>query len=205
MRKDIVMWEFFNKIQSYDISPNECLFLFGIKEKITPSRIKIEMRQIQIMLTDKGLIEIKDGVYVLTDTGSRIVRDLEIFYDKKSKQDNIQKMGKDFKDMVTQYRELFPKSKLPSGKLARNNVNTLIENFKWFFSTYDYTWDDVIKATKAYIKEYRNKDWQYMKTSQYFISKQDKHKVKVSELADYCDMIKDGVHISDEHFKEKVV
>ena len=101
---------------------------------------------------------------------------------------------------------MFPKKKLPSGKLARNNVNTLIDNFKWFFSTYDYTWDDILNATKLYIKEYRNNDWQYMKTSQYFISKQDKHKVKVSELADYCDMIRDGVSTDDEdHFKERVV
>ena len=44
-----------------------------------------------------------------------------------------------------------------------------------------------------------------MKTSQYFISKQDKHKVKISELADYCDMIRDGIQDSHDHFKETVV
>ena len=45
-----------------------------------------------------------------------------------------------------------------------------------------------------------------MKTSQYFICKQDKHKVKHSELADYCDMIKEGLsHRGDDFFKEKVV
>jgi hypothetical protein len=44
-----------------------------------------------------------------------------------------------------------------------------------------------------------------MQTSQYFISKQDKHKVKHSRLADYCDMIVDGVSTEDEHFKETVV
>jgi hypothetical protein len=141
----------------------------------------------------------------LTDAGKKIVRDLEVFYKKKTTKTNIQLMGKHFKEKVNAYRELFPKKKLPSGKLARNNVNTLIDNFKWFFSTYDYTWDDILNATKLYIKEYRNNDWQYMKTSQYFISKQDKHKVKVSELADYCDMIKDGVQTDDDHFKDKVI
>jgi len=33
----------------------------------------------------------------------------------------------------------------------------------------------------------------------------DKHKVKHSKLADYCDMIKDGVQTKQHHFKEKVV
>ncbi len=45
-----------------------------------------------------------------------------------------------------------------------------------------------------------------MKTSQYFICKSDKNKVKHSELADYCDMVRDGVEIDDDQpFKEKVV
>ena len=37
------------------------------------------------------------------------------------------------------------------------------------------------------------------------LSKQDKHKVKVSLLAYYCDLIKEGVDTTEDHFKEKVV
>ena len=44
-----------------------------------------------------------------------------------------------------------------------------------------------------------------MSTSQYFVAKQDKHKVKTSALADYCDMIVDGVETEIHKFKEKVV
>ena len=44
-----------------------------------------------------------------------------------------------------------------------------------------------------------------MKTSQYFIAKEGKNKVKSSDLADYCDMIRDGVQPDNDHFKEKVV
>ena len=44
-----------------------------------------------------------------------------------------------------------------------------------------------------------------MKTSQYFISKQDKHKIKHCELADYCDMIRDGIREEPDHFEDKVV
>ena len=45
----------------------------------------------------------------------------------------------------------------------------------------------------------------YMKTSQFFISKQDKSKVRPSDLAEYWDTIRDGVEPEDNHFKEKVV
>ena len=44
-----------------------------------------------------------------------------------------------------------------------------------------------------------------MKNSQYFVSKQDKNKIKQSDLADYCDMIKDGVIDKPNHFKYKIV
>jgi hypothetical protein len=63
-----------------------------------------------------------------------------------------------------------------------NNVKALGDSFRWFFETYDHTWDDVIKATKMYVNEYRDAEYLYMQTSQYFVSKQDKHRVKVSLL-----------------------
>ena len=57
----------------------------------------------------------------------------------------------------------------------------------------------------GYVNEYRDKDYKYMVTSQYFVCKQDKNKVKSSPLADYCDLIKEGIDTEDKHFKEKVV
>jgi hypothetical protein len=63
-------------------------------------------------------------------------------------------------------------------------VKTLNESFRWFFETYDYDWDTIIDATRMYVNEYRANDYMYMQTSQYFISKQDKHRVKHSALAD---------------------
>ena len=115
-------------------------------------------------------------------------------------------MGKDFLDKINEYRNIFPAGKLPSGKPARVNVRSLETNFRWFFEEYSHDWDTIIKATKMYVNQYEENDFNYMMTSQYFIAKQDKHKVKTSTLADYCDMIIDGVsEITDNHFKEKVV
>jgi hypothetical protein len=114
-------------------------------------------------------------------------------------------MGQDFVNKINTYREVFPNIKLPSGKPARNNVKMLSESFRWLFETYDYTWEQIIKATKMYVNEYRDAQYMYMQTSQYFICKQDKHKVKSSTLADYCDMIKDGIETESKHFKENVI
>lgn len=197
------MWELFNKIQSFRITPNECLFLFSMRQKITVKYL--EGNEAASLVLKKHIEADENGRIKITESGYEIINTLEKYYSSSKRKSDKKVMGNEFESMITKYRELFPKKKLPSGKLARNNVKTLTDNFKWFFSTYDYTWEEIIKATERYIKEYREKDWQYMKTSQYFISKQDKHKVKVSELADYCDMIRDGIQTSDDHFKERVV
>ena len=114
-------------------------------------------------------------------------------------------MGKDFLDKLKEYREIFPAGKLPSGKPARVNIRTLESSFRWFFDMFEPTWDEIIKATKMYVNEYEAKDYMYMKTSQYFISKTDKNKVKTSDLMDYIDMVRDGVIDQPNHFKDKVV
>jgi|TARA_R100000084_G_scaffold109169_1_gene74352 hypothetical protein len=156
-------------------------------------------------LLENNYLEFVKGAYTITIEGKILMAHLDNYFLKAKKKTNIQLMGKDFNEKIKQYREIFPAKKLPSGKPARQNVKALTDSFRWFFESYDHTWDDVIKATKMYVNEYRDADYLYMVTSQYFVSKQDKHKVKVSLLADYCDLIKEGVDTTEDHFKEKVV
>lgn len=143
--------------------------------------------------------------YSITDEGNLLMISLDNFFIKAKKKTDVQLMGKDFLEKINEYRLIFPEGKIPSGKPARQNVKALGESFKSFFETYNFTWDQIINATKMYVNEYRDKDYLYMMTSQYFIGKQDKNKVKHSELADYCDMIKDGVTTEEKHFNERVV
>lgn len=109
-------------------------------------------------------------------------------------------------DMVGKYLNIFPKLKLPSGKQARADKRNIKVNFEWFFKTYSYDWDTVIKATELYVDEYERKNYMYMKTSQYFISKMNPDKSRESELANYCSMIvNNDYEDSDNFFSEKVV
>ena len=197
------MWEIFQKITEEKITPNQMLLLYSIKEK---TQVPILQPKDELPnLIQQGFVERVESLYSLTPKAKLLITKLDNYFVKSKKKTNIQLMGKDFTAKIEEYRNIFPAGKLPSGKPGRQNVKALAENFRWFFETYDHSWEAVIKATKMYVNEYRATDYKYMMTSQYFISKQDKHKVKHSELADYCDMINDGVQTAVHHFKEKVV
>jgi hypothetical protein len=193
------MWELFQKIQKYKITPDQCLILFAFNEDITP--LNCGAADLSALFEEGYIHEDKS----ITPEGKKIIVTLDNYFLINKKKTNAQLLGKSGKLNISQYREIFPAIKLPSGVPARNNVKILTENFRWFFAEYDYTWEDVIKAAKMYVNEYRDKEYMYMQNSQYFISKQDKHKVKTSKLADYCDMIKDGVTTEEDYFKEKIV
>ena len=166
-----------------------------------PSKIDVEINE----LVELGFLTKEEKVYKLTPQAKTFIAHLDNHFIKAKKKTNIQLMGADFSKQIDTYRTTFPNKRLPSGKPARVNVKMLSESFRWFFETYDYEWADVIKATKMYVNEYRDAEYLYMQTSQYFICKQDKHRVKSSTLADYCDMIRDGIDTEEQTFKEKVV
>lgn len=201
------MWELLNKILEYKITPDACLFLFSIKQKVISQNVDHE-KCIENLIDAKMITyEDNNGVkkFTITPQGKAFIAKLDNYFIKAKKKTNIQLMGEDYANNIEAYRSIFPKGKLPSGVPARNNVKALGTAFRWFFESYDYTWDEVFKATKLYVHEYEKENYMYMMNSQYFISKQDKHRVKKSTLADYCDMIRDGVTTEEDHFKVKVV
>ena len=192
------MWDLFQKILKQNITPNQCFLLFSIHNKTTPSSYEKSDYDVLIEL---GYIKDKK----ITTSGMKLINYLDSYFTVQKKKTEKELLGEEGLKNIKTYRELFPKGKLPSGVPARNNVKILTENFRWFFGEYDYTWEEVLNATRMYVNEYRANNYLYMNNSQYFISKQDKHKVKTSKLSDYCDMIRDGVSTEQEYFKEKVV
>jgi len=193
------MWELFQKIHKYKITPNQCMLLFAFNEGITPSTYD---KGDHMILMNEGYLNDDSNI---TPEGLKLIATLDNYFTVNKKKTTKQLLGKSGKLNIDQYRNIFPTGKLPSGVPARNNVKILTENFRWFFSEYGYSWEEIIEATKMYVNEYRDKEYLYMQNSQYFISKQDKHRVKTSKLADYCDMIRDGVTTEEEHFKDRVV
>ena len=188
-----------------NITPNQCLLLFGIKNKISLGGSINQHLELKGLLGRHLVIVNHDGSVSITTEGEKLIRKYNNYFLKAKKRTNSQLMGKEFLESIQKYRLLFPARKLPSGKPARVNVKTLERSFRWFFEEYDYSWNQIFKATAQYVNEYEDKEYLYMKTSQYFISKEDKNKVKSSDLADYCDMIEEGIETDNQSFKEKVV
>jgi hypothetical protein len=196
------MWELFQIMLKNNLTPNQVLLLFGIKQGVSLPQITNDDK---LALERTGYLILDNGKYTMSAEAKSLIVHLDNYFTKAKKKTDAQLMGQDFVDKINIYREVFPNIKLPSGKPARVNVKMLSESFRWLFETYDYTWEQIIKATKMYVNEYRDAQYMYMQTSQYFICKQDKHKVKSSTLADYCDMIRDGVETEVKHFKENVI
>ena len=196
------MWQLFQIMLKNNLTPNQVLLLFGIKQGVSLPQVTNDDK---LALERLGYLTLDNGKYTMSAEAKSLIVHLDNYFTKAKKKTDAQLMGQDFVDKINIYREIFPNIKLPSGKPARVNVKMLSESFRWLFETYDYTWEQIIKATKMYVNEYRDAQYMYMQTSQYFICKQDKHKVKSSTLADYCDMIRDGIDTEQKTFKEKVV
>jgi len=107
---------------------------------------------------------------------------------------------------LTTYNQLFPKIRFAkTKKLARCSMNNLTPAMVWFLANNDYNWETILKATVIYINEKQKVNWDYCRTSQYFIRKQTDGKHWQSELSDYCMMVMDGTGSQESHtFKEKV-
>jgi len=183
--------------QETKLSLNEMYLLWCINTKTKPVSINAhcELRK----LKNNGLI---DSEGKITPTGIEILS-------KFPKEDIAKasvKITEATDDYIEKYVMLFPKGKLPSGKQARADRRNLKANFIWFFKNYKYDWDTILKATALYVDEYERKNFLYMRTSQYFISKMNPDRSRESELANYCSQIISGDYQDDSsHFSEKVV
>lgn len=130
--------------------------------------------------------------YILTTRAKKLIREVEKIFTDKSTNAAASVIGEDYEARLLEYLHTFPAIKLGSGKYARTTVNNLKAAFKWFFKNYDYDWDTVIAATELYVETFARNNYKFMRTSQYFIRKQEPDKSYISELAEYCETILNG-------------
>jgi len=195
------MDEIFKKLVKYKMSPDSLYVLYCMKNNIVPSTIVNSSLAITRLKSDDWLTEDLQ----LTNKSVIFVEEINSYFRKSKKKTSKDIMGDDFDVCIKTYNEIFPAKKLGSGKYARTNIKTLEAGFRWFFENYNYDWKVIYEATKKYIEEYKLKNYEYMRTSQYFIRKQSSDKSFESDLATYCDMIQDGSPNEEDIFKEKIV
>jgi hypothetical protein len=179
------MEEIFLKLIKEKITPNSYYVLHCIKSGMIPTSFVNKDLEIKKLINDGWLTEDLQ----LTDKSIIFTTDIDGYFKKAKKKTTKDLLGNNFTDNIQKYVEIFPNRKLSSGKYARINPKNLENSFRWFFENYEYDWDMIFKATKKYIYDYSLKNYEYMRTSQYFIRKQNIDKTYDSELADYCNMI----------------
>lgn len=194
------MTEIFLKCLKEGLTPNTFYVLYCIKEKITVADFVNKAIECKRLQSDAWL----DENLQLTSKSIIFITEIDGYFRKAKKKTTTNLLGSNFLDNIKEYNEIFPNKKLSSGKYARVNPKTLENGFRWFFETYDYTWDTILKATRKYVDEYSVRRYDYMRTSQYFIRKQNTDKTWDSDLATYCELILSGEDEVIDYFKERV-
>lgn len=166
----------FDEICSLGLTPNEYFALSRVlQDKPMQERMDPKLYRRYLFVNDWITIENKP---------TEKLRKSKIFEDVQDP---------DFEKNVEIYRLMWPPITLPTGKTARSSSVDLQHRFRWFFENYQYNWDAIFQATESYINFYRERSYAYMRTSSYFIYKEETTKLRTSTLAEWCDRIGDGV------------
>ena len=195
------MTEIFNRLIQENLTPNAYYILHCIKEKVVPKKFvnkELECKRLQsdawltadLQLTSKSIIFMEEIGGYFKRTTKKVSKDL---------------MGAEFMQKIQEYVDIFPNRKLPSGKYAKTTAKNLESAFRWLFDTYDFSWELILEATEKYVKDYEMRNFEYMRTSQYFIRKQNIDKSFESELANYCELMKTNPDVDQVYFTEDVV
>ena len=195
------MTEIFARLIQEKITPNTYYVLHCLKEKIVPFKFVSKDLEISRLISDNWL----DENLQLTSKSLIFIEELNGYFKKTKKKASIDLMGTAFVQNIEGYVEIFPNKKLSSGKYARVNPKNLEAPFRWFFETYDYDWVTIFAATEKYVSEYEVKRYEFMRTAQYFLRKQNLDKSYESDLATYCEIVRNNPDGEVVYFKERVV
>jgi hypothetical protein len=195
------MTDIFIRLVQEGLTPNTYYVLHCIREKIVPHKFvnkELECKRLQL---DNWLTENLQ----LTSKSLIFMEEINGYFKRTKKKTSQDLMGQDFVRNIERYVEIFPNKKLSSGKYAKVNAKNLEAPFRWFFDTYDYDWETILKATERYVDEFSVRRYEFMRTAQYFIRKQNIDKTFESDLATYCEIIRNGDDEEQVYFSEKVV
>ena len=195
------MEEIWNILNRQQLTANQFHLLWSMREGVgTPHlNVSLELRN----LNNKGGWILDNGK--LSAKSLKLLKEIEGFMKVTRKKTNAVIMGKGFEGKIVAYNNLWPKMRLPSGKAAKSAISNLEPAFRWFFENHEFTWEQVMIATAYYLDDKEKNNWDYTRTSQYFIRKQLTDKSWHSELADVCQLVEDGGDAPEgAHFTEKV-
>lgn len=159
---------------------------------ITEDSLKVLEYNKYIKITDYSTLsfELRQKAIDLLKSNCIFYYDLQ----KEFKKDDFEKQG--IESWINDYRKLF-KATGASGKVG--DKKSTIKKMQWFMKEYpEYSVETIMTATQKYIDQEAHNNFKYLQRSDYFISKEDTSKVKVSRLASFCEEVEE-----DDYEKEK--
>lgn len=195
------MKEIFKKLADMGITPNAFYILDCVKEGIVPNTYVKASLEVTRLIKDNWLTQNLE----LTDKSVIFTTEIDGYFKRSKKKTSTDLLGHNFMQNIEAYVHIFPNKKLSSGKYARVPAKNLESGFRWFFETYDYDWETIFQATQKYVGEYESKNYEYMRTAQYFLRKQNVDKSWDSDLATYCEYLKDSPDDEQVYFSELIV
>jgi len=195
------MKEIFKKLTDMGITPNAFYILDCVKEGIVPNTYVKASLEVTRLIRDNWLTQDLE----LTDKSVIFTTEIDGYFKRSKKKTSTDLLGHNFIQNIEAYVHIFPNKKLSSGKYARVPAKNLESGFRWFFETYDYDWETIFQATQKYVGEYESKNYEYMRTAQYFLRKQNVDKSWDSDLATYCEYLKDSPDDEQVYFSELIV
>ena len=190
----------FNHIAEAGLTPNQFYLLHCMNQGITAPLMNTH-QELRALLIDHW---IKENTHELEPKALSLISKIDSYFGVQVKKSNNGLMGQDFETNAEKYNEIFPRMKLPSNKPARSPIKEIVLAFREFFKEYDYGWEIIHAAAAYYIEEEEKKGFKYTRTSRYFIRKQDSDKSWISDLAGYCELIKNGEDQDDVKYVDKV-
>jgi hypothetical protein len=195
------MDEIFLRLIKEKITPNSYYVLHCIKSGMIPTSFVNKDLEIKKLINDGWL----NDELQLTDKSIIFTIEINGFFNKSKKKTTTSLLGTSFDENIKSYSDIFPSMKLASGKYARSNSKNLENAFRWFFENYEYNWETIFLATQNYVLEYESKNYEYMRNSQYFLRKQNIDKSWDSDLAIYCEYLKDKPNEEKDIFNELII
>ena len=86
------------------------------------------------------------------------------------------------------WREIFPKGSNQGGYRYRGNRLEALKKMTKFVDAYDFTKEEIFKATKNYVDKFALRGYMYMQQAHYFIEKKDSG----SSLASECEGVREN-------------
>lgn len=185
-----------------NITPDQFFCMVSLNDQINYPGINYE-KECQVLM-NKGFVTYDEG-YKLASRGKGFLFSVEKLF-KKSKVKT--EPTPEFVNKIKSYVDLFPIGKQGSQPI-RCSAKSIVDRFQWFFSEFDYTWEEVLGATEAYIKACESNGYKYIRTAKNFVKKDENVGARTvsSILADWCESVRNDEVVvpGSKYFGENIV